>query len=150
MRTGPVLGSDYTEVRFEQLVSDPRQLLAKLAPFVDHDLDYDRIQEVGIGSVSNPNTAFATTDRSDFHPVGRWKKLLSSEQLRAFEGLVGGSLVALGYQLTTPRKQLRQNHNHRVMRLAYRSYFSAKDWVKARPGLSSLLLRAELPTEQAG
>jgi len=50
---GRKLGNDYMEVRFEDLVSDPRATLARVGAFIDHDLDYDRIKEVGIGSVSD-------------------------------------------------------------------------------------------------
>ncbi len=57
-KDGRDLGEDYTEVRFEELVRRPRETLASLGSFIDHDLDYDRIQRVGIGSVSAPNTSF--------------------------------------------------------------------------------------------
>ncbi len=57
-KDGRDLGADYTEVRFEELVGSPQETLARLGSFIDHDLDYDRIQKVGIGSVSAPNTSF--------------------------------------------------------------------------------------------
>ena len=44
-----MLGADYTEIHFEDLIQNPRPVLAKLGEFLDHDLDYDRILKVGIG-----------------------------------------------------------------------------------------------------
>src|SRR5438552_16763822 len=34
---------DYAEVHYEELIRDPRTVLAKLSQFLNHDLDYDRI-----------------------------------------------------------------------------------------------------------
>ena len=55
---GRTLGNDYIEVHYEDVVRKPREVLARLEPFIDHDLNYDRIQKVAIGSVAVPNTAF--------------------------------------------------------------------------------------------
>ena len=86
---GRKLGGDYTEVRFEELITEPRTTLAKLGDFIEHDLDYDRIQRVGIGSVSEPNTSFkGQGGGEEFCPVGRWKKGFSPENLMMFESLV--------------------------------------------------------------
>ena len=123
---GRKLGSDYVEVRFEELVAEPRTTLAKLSDFIEHDLDYDRIQRVGIGSVSEPNTSFKG-QRTDgkFSPVGRWKKGFSPENLVMFEALVGQTLEELGYPLaTTDRSQLDRPALRR-MRLIYRKYFDS-------------------------
>src|SRR5438132_11876943 len=45
---GRKLGNDYCEVRFEELIQDPRTVLFRLGEFIEHDLDYDRIREIGI------------------------------------------------------------------------------------------------------
>ena len=58
-RAGKMLDSDYTEVHFETLITEPRQTLARLGTFIDHELNYDRIQQIAIGSVRDPNTAYA-------------------------------------------------------------------------------------------
>ena len=55
---GKRLGADYQEVRFEELVARPQETLSRLGSFIDHDLDYERIQRAGIGSVSEPNSSF--------------------------------------------------------------------------------------------
>jgi hypothetical protein len=55
---GKRLGADYQEVRFEELVARPQETLSRLGSFIHHDLDYERIQRAGIGSVSEPNSSF--------------------------------------------------------------------------------------------
>src|SRR5207253_11086214 len=71
---GLKLGRDYIEVHFEDLIERPRDTLTKLGNFIEHDLDYDRIQQVGIGSVIAPNTSFkAERQEEQFSPIGRWK-----------------------------------------------------------------------------
>src|SRR5579864_2536447 len=96
---GRVLGADYTEIHFEDLIQNPHTTLAKLGQFIDHDLDYDRILKVGIGSVSSPNTSFnSKSDKAEFNPVGRWRDHFPAGQLTAFESLVGGTLDSLGYE----------------------------------------------------
>ena len=84
---GKKLGHDYIEVRFEQLISDPRSTLAILSGFVEQELDYDHILKVGIGSVSDPNTSFKNQSNGVFNPLGRWKKGLTPEHLQMFESV---------------------------------------------------------------
>jgi hypothetical protein len=142
---GRRLGSDYVEVRFDELVAEPRTTLAKLSDFIEHDLDYDRIQRVGIGSVSEPNTSFKrqSTD-GKFSPVGRWKRGFSPENLVMFEALVGQTLEELGYPLaTTDRSQLDRPALRR-MRLIYRKYFDSKLFLKAKTPLGKLLVTRDL------
>jgi len=45
-------------VHYEDLVQNPRETLARIGEFIEHDLDYDRIQQVALGSVHNPNSSF--------------------------------------------------------------------------------------------
>lgn len=81
---GRALGPDYTEIHFEDLLKEPHQVLAKLGQFIDHDLGYERIQRVGIGSVSDPNTSFKEgSGTTQFNPVGRWEKALAGDDLVA-------------------------------------------------------------------
>ncbi|HWO37944.1 MAG TPA: sulfotransferase [Candidatus Acidoferrum sp.] len=143
-RDGRDLGSDYTEVRFEDLVAQPQQTLAKLGSFIDHDLDYDRIQKVGIGSVSAPNTSFQEGSSELFHPAGRWKHNYTPESLAAFEGLVGGTLEELGYELGTKDRSLLDRANLKRMRLAYRTYFDSKLYLKAKTPLGKLLVTRDM------
>lgn len=97
-RHGASLGADYMEVRFEDLQAEPRATLKRIGEFIRHDLDYDRILQVGIGSVRDPNTSFKGDSGS---PVGRWKKKMTPEKLAMFEELVGSTLEDLGYGLAS-------------------------------------------------
>jgi Sulfotransferase family len=143
-RDGSNLGGDYTEVRFEELVARPQQTLAKLGSFIDHDLDYDRIQKVGIGSVSAPNTSFQDGSSESFHPAGRWKHNYTSEKLAMFEGLVGGTLEELGYELGTKDRSLLDRTSLKRMRLTYRTYFDSKLYLKAKTPLGKLLVTRDI------
>jgi len=96
--SGRKLGGDYIEVRYEDLVQKPAEVLRNLEPFIEHDLDYQRITQAAIGSVAEPNTAFKNEQRS---PINRWKSDLSPVELSMLERLVGGTLEELGYELST-------------------------------------------------
>lgn len=119
------VGSDSIEVRFEDLQSDPQRTLKKIGDFIVHDLDYDRILKVGIGSVSEPNTSFKGDSGN---PAGRWKKKMSSETLARFERLVGTTLGSLGYELSSDDGA--RSMAERRMRALYRAYFETKFWFK--------------------
>lgn len=129
---GKRLGADYQEVRFEELITNPQETLSRLGLFIDHDLDYDRIQRAGIGSVSRPNSSFASESEETFNPVARWKTKMPPEQLAAFEELVGDFLLELGYSLSSEPKQ---KTSLRVARLrtTYLALFEAKHRMKATP-----------------
>lgn len=119
---GPSLGDAYMEVRFEDLQADPPARLAKIGEFIQHDLNYERILRVGIGSVSQPNTSFKGDSAS---PVGRWKKKFSPEKLAMFEKLVGPTLKRLDYPLAGESVDVNRISATR-MRAFYRAYFDAK------------------------
>jgi hypothetical protein len=123
---GRTLGTDYVEVRYEDLVCKPAAVLRSLEPFVDHDLDYERIRELGIGSVSAPNTAFKGEQQS---PIGRWRTSLSPEELAEFETLTVDMLADLGYELNAKHAS---SFELTRMRTAYRMYFESKQHLKTR------------------
>jgi hypothetical protein len=143
-RDGRDLGKDYTEVRFEELVARPKETLSRLGSFIDHDLDYDRIQEVGIGSVSAPNTSFKEGASEAFNPTGRWKTSYTPENLAMFEKLVGGTLEDLGYELGTKSVDLPNRTDLKRMRTTYRAYFDGKLYLKAKTPLGKLLVTRDM------
>jgi len=140
---GRVLGADYTEIHFEDLIQNPHTTLAKLGQFIDHDLDYDRILKVGIGSVSSPNTSFnSKSDKAEFNPVGRWRDHFPAGQLTAFESLVGGTLDSLGYERATTGA--RDSSGSKGMRLAYEGRYNTKLWLKQNTPLGKMLISDDL------
>jgi hypothetical protein len=139
---GRQLGADYIEVRYEDLVTQPRDVLKRLSAFVDQDLDYDEIQRVAIGSVSRPNSSFQEEGSGDFTPIGRWKKFYSPEQLAMFEALAGDELQELGYDLASevPHKALKPN----LMRAQYETFFDSKLYLKTKTPLGKFLVTRDL------
>jgi hypothetical protein len=141
---GRNLGQHYLEVRFEELVTNPRGTLAKLAPFIDHDLDYDRIKKVGIGSVSEPNTSFKESSEEGFNPLSRWVKGYSPEDLATLEALVGKTLEDLDYPLATTNRDLLHRPQLQRMRAIYRMYFDCKLWLKSKTPLGRIFTTRDL------
>ncbi len=130
---GRGLGQDYYELHYEDLVQTPHETLRKLGEFVGQKLHYDRIQKVGIGSVSEPNSSFTSDPSGGFHPIRRWEAKMSSAQLASFEALTGNFLQELGYPLTSaPRKAA--SHAARL-RYTYRAWFGVRHWMKSRTPL---------------
>jgi len=123
---GKKLGGDYMEVRFEDLQADPTATLARIGEFIEHDLNYERILQVAVGSVKQPNTSFKGDPGS---PVGRWKKKMGPEKLALFEELVGPTLKKLDYPLASPGGPVDKIAAMR-MKASYRAYFDAKFWFK--------------------
>lgn len=141
---GRMLGADYTEVHFEDLIQNPRPTLAKLGEFIEHDLDYDRILKVGIGSVSDPNTSFQSgAGEGAFNPVGRWRSHFTNEQLAVFESMMGKTLESLGYELAT-KGTPQYKSGWRGMRAAYESRFGLKVWLKQNTPLGRILISDDL------
>jgi len=140
-KIGRELGHDYYELHYEDLVEQPRETLAALSNFVGQELDYDRIKQVGIGSVSEPNSSFSSG--RDFRPVGRWAEQMPLEQLAEIESLIGNVLNDLGYTLaSSPKPGLRETR----FRATYIPWFTLRHWLKSSTPLGrfSSIERMEL------
>jgi hypothetical protein len=165
-KDGRTLGGDYVEVRFEDLVLDPRKVLGSLSAFIGQELDYDTIERAGIGAVSQPNSSFREEmSQGEFGPVGRWKAILSAVQLERLEGLVGDTLLELGYALhgdPEDRSLLRGPSSRRSfssrssrgslrrMRVLYQFYFDTKLRLKKRMTFGKMLVSREMPSFEQG
>jgi hypothetical protein len=136
-RYGRQLGPDYMEVHFEDLIAAPQETLRTIGGFIAHELNYDRIREVGYGSVSKPNTSFGSEPREKFNPVGRWEKGFSRGQLLRFESMLGKTLTEFGYKLSytaaTDGAERGMNMEMRSTRWMYRTYFEGKLGMKGNP-----------------
>lgn len=141
---GAQIPSDYIEVHYEELVTEPRAALARLSQFLDQELDYDRVQAAGLGRVSSPNSSFSE-ERSEArsNPVNRWKQRLSDDEVAALEALVGECLVEAGYPLTVTEDERQPGIREMIMRLAYFNYFDTKLWMRINTPLGRF---ADLPT----
>ena len=142
---GKAIAPDYVEVHFEDLIKEPREVLSTLAEFIGHDLNYERIQQVAIGSVSEPNTSFKKgTGEAGFNPIGRWKNSLSDEDLARIECLVGSTLKSLDYSLTVASPETCGKFDLRRMRSMHRSTFDSKLWLRKNVVLSRFFVSKDL------
>ncbi|MBI3645529.1 MAG: sulfotransferase [Acidobacteriales bacterium] len=134
---GTMLGPRYMEVRYEELVERPESPLKKIGAFLQHDLDYARIQEASVGSVKKPLTSFKEDlKEGHFTPVGRWKEKFPPDQLIWFERLVGDYLQELGYLLSRPANASENSLAVWKMRWTYRNFYDFKQWAKINTPLS--------------
>jgi sulfotransferase family protein len=151
---GGTLGPDYIEIHYEDLVLRPREVLEGLSRFVGQNLDYEKIEGVGIGSVSEPNSSFSIETRTgEFNPVCRWKTTLSAAQVAELEALVGATLEELGYELQSPqgpsssRSSTRRSFSAALgwKRRFYQNYFDAKLLLKKKQPFGRMLISRDLP-----
>jgi hypothetical protein len=142
---GRKLGADYCEVSFEELVGDPRRVLERLSGFIDQDLDYDRVREVAIGSVAEPNTSFEKrSEANTFNPVARWKEALSEHQMQTMRALIGTTLRELGYSTGDAEVETARQAGLKWLRNRYRAYFDLKLWLKSRTSVGKYFVNRNL------
>jgi len=136
---GRLFPADYIEIRYEDLVTNPHETLGKLGKFIDHDLDYDRIQAAGLGSLAKTNSSFREeAGKEKINPLGRWKERLSPADIAAIEGTVGDCLEENGYQLSLPASERRIRLRGSFMRATYRAFLASKLWAKLNTPLGRL------------
>jgi hypothetical protein len=123
--------ADYMEIHYEDLITNPRETLSKLSGFIDHDLDYDRIQRVGLGCLSETNSSFrGDGEKEQLNPLARWKKRLAPPTVAAIESTVGECLQENGYDLSLPAAERRRSLRHLCMRAMYSTFLDSKQWLK--------------------
>jgi len=138
-RYGQALQGDYMEVHYEDLVQNPRETLARIGKFIDHDLDYDRIQQVALGSVHNPNSSFRGDGKeTEASTIGRWKLMFNAGEVRDIESSMGNLLVETGYILETPPADRHSSLAVGLMNFLYPLYFDFKLWLKSDTPLARI------------
>jgi hypothetical protein len=135
VRNGREQGSrfpaDYAEIHYEDLITRPRESLQKLGGFLDHDLDYDRIQAAALGRLSETNSSFREeAGKEKINPLGRWKKRLASSDVAAIEAAVGECLEQNGYALSLPEAERVPGIGECGKRSLYRNFLKTKLWLK--------------------
>jgi hypothetical protein len=122
---------NYIEIRYEDLINNPRETLARLGGFIAHDLDYDQIQRASLGRLSETNSSFREEGgKEKINPLGRWKERLSQASIAAIEGTVGACLEENGYQLSLPAAERSVNAHSSMMSSVYPAFLSGKLWLK--------------------
>lgn len=131
---GSQIPADYIEIHYEELVTEPYRVLKKLGTFIDHDLDYRRIQQAGLGRVRESNSSFLEDpEEVQGNPVNRWKEMLTPDEIAQLEATIGDTLREFGYE--TSASHARPTLKHRSMRSAYRTMLDAKLFLKTRTPL---------------
>jgi hypothetical protein len=143
---------DYIEIRYEDLIVNSHETLSKLGAFLDHDLDYDRIQRAGLGRLSETNSSFREEGTKErLNPLGRWKERLARKDVAAIEAAVGDCLQENGYELSLPAAERHRNLRQSWMRGMYPAFLDGKLWMKLHTpigrlaNISALELDAEPP-----
>jgi hypothetical protein len=149
-RYGRDMNGDYMEVHYEELVQNPRETLSKIGRFIDHDLEYDRVQQVALGSVHNPNSSFRGDGKeTEASTIGRWKRMFDPSQVRDIESSVGDLLVETGYTLETSAKDARSSLAVRLMNIVYPAYFDLKLWLKSDTPLARIANKGRMGTTES-
>jgi hypothetical protein len=135
---GKQMGGDYMEVRYEDLVQNPRPTLARIGDFIEHDLDYDRILKNPLGAVQKPNSSFRGDGREmETGSLGRWKTVLSPDDTAKMESIIGDLLIELDYPLVTPATQRHRSLPLSFMRWLYPKFYDVKLWLKTYTPLAT-------------
>ena len=145
--------ADYMEVHYEDLVSNPKLVLAGIGEFLDHDLDYQRIQAAGLGRLSQSNSSFREEEVAASKPLNRWKERLSRRQVAELEGVAGHCLQELGYELSSSEDERARSGRAKWMKFNYTAFLNTKLWLKTGTplgrfaNLSAMELQDEAPEE---
>lgn len=112
--------------------------MARLGDFLDHDLDYDRIQRTGLGRLRESNSSFRGDEKETQNPINRWKERLSHQQVVELEALIGPSLQELGYPLTVDTEQRQVGFRWKYLASVYPRFLSIKHWLKLNTPMGRL------------
>jgi hypothetical protein len=146
---GRKFAADYIEIRYEDLIARPREAMATLGGFLNHDLDYDRIQRAGLGRLSETNSSFREEGTKEkLNPLGRWKERLTGAEVAAIEETVGECLQENGYELSLPLAERRRGLRHSWMRGVYPAFLNSKLWLKLQTPAGRLSNMSVLELEE--
>ena len=141
--------ADYIEIHFEDLIANPYETLDKLGGFLDHDLDYDRIQRADLGRLSETNSSFREEGAKEkINPLGRWKERMAHADVAAIEATVGECLQENGYELSLPAAERRRSLRHSWMRGIYPAFLGGKLWLKLHTPVGRLADMSALELEE--
>jgi hypothetical protein len=146
---GRKFAADYIEIRYEDLITNPHETLGKLGGFIDHDLDYDRIQRTALGRLSETNSSFREEGAKDkTNPLGRWKERLAHADVAAIEATVGDCLQENGYELSLPAAERHRSLRQSWMHGMYPAFLGGKLWLKLHTPVGRLANMAALELEE--
>jgi len=138
-RHAQALGPDYMEVHYEDLVRNPRQTLECVGKFIEHDLDYHRIQQVALETVRTPNSSFCGDSyETAANSIGRWRRIFTPSQIRDIEASIGHLLTDTGYPPESPAAELDPSLAVRSMSVLCPLCLDARLWLKSNTPLGRI------------
>ncbi len=118
----------YLEVRYEDIVADPKSVLAEMSAFIEQDLSHEYILEHAVGSVKRPNTSFPGQVQKF---SGRWRENLSPSDAQFLNDALAPLLRALDYPVDPV------THPSASARLRpYLARFAMRQWAKENTPLA--------------
>lgn len=143
--SGDAISEDYLEVRYEDLIAAPHHTLRQVGQFLDHDLDYERIRAMKLGTLSKSNSSFrGDVAFGGLSPVLRWKQMLSQREIASLEWLVGETLDVLGYGLADSARGWKPGVQRRWLRTMFPTFLELKQWLKINTAMGRLSSLADL------
>ena len=95
----------YCEVRYEDLVADPRAVAEQLCTFLGEDFDEAMLSHESVAAVAVPrhkrNQRQTLAPKND-RAIKTWQQDLTPREIALFERVAGRQLAAHGYALTSP------------------------------------------------
>jgi hypothetical protein len=144
-KCGQRFAPDYLEVRFEDLLAKRKETLLRISAFVDYDLNLDYIQKNALGTLRDSNSTFRSTPQQD-RPMGRWRTLLSVQEIELLESVLGPTLLELNYGVS--KRELKACGVTRIRKAIYPAYFDAKLWCKANTPFGRFVDTSRLRLQQ--
>jgi hypothetical protein len=100
--TGEALGPDrYMEMRYEDLVQDPEQVLRGVSTFIGIEFDERMLRFHESGDIVRSETAHPSAHTNLSRPIGArvndWRSQFSTEEAAVFDVLAGSTLEQFGY-----------------------------------------------------
>ena len=95
----------YCEIRYEDLVADPRAIAQQLCTFLGEDFDEAMLSHESVAAVAVPR--HKRNQRQTLEPINdraikTWEQELTPREIALFERVAGRQLAAHGYALTSP------------------------------------------------
>jgi hypothetical protein len=87
-------GVAYTEIRYEELLGDPRQTLARLCQFLDIGFTEDMLTLAQPAEMLGDARGASTIVRDN---LDKWRQQLSEPELQSIESVAGKLMMELGY-----------------------------------------------------
>jgi hypothetical protein len=96
----------YHEVRYEELVADSERAVSAICRFADIPFEPEMLAYAGAVDVSDKPHQLRLR-RPPTPGVRSWREEMSASDVAAFEGVAGGLLAGLGYEVTSSRSSVR-------------------------------------------